>query len=150
MIEIGQLTYPVPGRMPRRVIDLRPKARPRSTGSGGSTTPSSWRKVSVDSATMKVVVGEGWLYAGTGDPIVVPQTEVTVSGGTVANPAYIYLEHTWGSSTAAIATSSSLTKPKPDQTFYRVALHSFYTSGGSLVNIRQHRCSDIDLLGEFA
>ena len=150
MIEIGQLTYPVPGRMPRRVIDLRPKARPRSTGSGGSTTPSSWRKVSVDSATMEVVIGTGIILHGLRTPIVVPQTTVTIAGGTESAPAYVYLEYSWGGAGASIHPTTTTTFPRPTSLVFMIPLHSFYVDNGSIVHVRQHQWSDILLPGNFA
>lgn len=116
-------------------------------GSSASLSAGSWRLVSINQATKKVTIGTGLCFRGKDEAVIVGETEVEVSGGTVAHPVYAYISYGYTARSGEIGSKAVQDEPHPTSDAYVVPLHSFYTLHGKIIHVRQHRFSDIDIPG---
>ncbi len=105
-----------------------------------------WDLGTINQATRTARINGGIIFHGTSAPVVVDYKDVAVFGGTIQNPAYVVLRYTFSTRTGRIEDATVTALPQPTKDEYIVVLHSFWTSGGLVKHIRQHRNSDIDLL----
>jgi hypothetical protein len=123
MIPAGT-SYSVLGRGNRRVLDMRPRARP----SPAQEDSFPWSKLrfgyainSADSA--KVDIKAGTIFKGKSPPLSVAATTVTI-----AALSYIYVQCDWNITLGTIGVQVAL--PVPDDDYFRRPLFQFDLSGG--------------------
>jgi hypothetical protein len=118
--------------------------RRRLSGLGASDT---WTldAVVVDSATRTVTFRGGTITHGF-RTIQVPSATVSIGGGTLSAPHYVFLEYTIGGS-ARINPTASAVYPASDPNTFRQVLRSYYYAGATLTSLYVHHRGDINLSG---
>jgi hypothetical protein len=87
--------------------------------------PASFDVLSFDHASGTITIAAGYWSVGL-TAINVAEVEVTVNGGAVDTPHFVYMEHTIGSGTATINSDSTATYPASTQSVARKVLWAVY------------------------
>lgn len=114
-------------------------------GGSASTVTKSWAYT--PSSGDRVLIGDGHIIRGDDEPLVIDQTEVQITGGTVASPHYVVLEYNYISRTGLIHATASAIKPSGEVNIFRCILHEFAYSSGAITHVKQRQSSDIIIPG---
>ena len=81
----------------------------------------------------------------------VSSANITVNGGTDANPHYIYIQYHWRNATVSLPSPATATLVKPNSTHFQKALFAFKRVGPDAVLVAAHHPGgDIVISGAFA
>lgn len=115
--------------------------------SAAASVRCMWRLGAFGSGAPTVVIGVGFVVAGVQTPIMLGESLVTVSGGTLLSPSFAFVEYFYGAHSAVVATTTTAQYPVSEPTVYRQVLHSFALVGGVPTHVRQHTLGDVIVPG---
>lgn len=143
MMEIGHIEYPTLAGGKRRVIDMSSKPRNRKNSSASVSGPWDY---TIDNTAGTVTIESGSIYRGVRNPATSASTEISITTGSYAVPAKVYVKYNWVSTSISILGNVT-GNIHSDASDFMVPLHEFYMSNGSIKHKRQLQFSDIVISG---
>ena len=111
-------------------------ARRSQRRGGGRLKPASFDVIKTEDD--KATIRAGFLSIGV-QALPVVETIVTIQGGSVSSPHYVFLEHTIGTNSARIIANSTASYPSSSPTVLRKALWAAYAKDDTVILVQDHR-----------